>query len=102
MLKSLENAPKRKKGTWKPSESHINSVKEKLSKPINCYDLFGHFIATYKSSVEAEKLLKVDLSHIAEAATGRRKTCGGYQWRYTNEVDYSDIAPVYKNKAGKI
>lgn len=95
LLKAIKNAPKKKR-TWIPDEEFRKYQSEKLSKAINCYDLFGHYLTTYKSSVEAEKVLKVDLSHIAEAISGKRKTCGGYQWKYYDGVDTSDISPIAK------
>lgn len=95
MIEAIRRAPKKKR-TWVPSTEFRKLQSDRLSKAINCYDLFGHYLATYKSSIEAEKILNVDLSHIAEAVSGRRKVCGGYQWRYTNEVDTSDIPPISK------
>ena len=92
----------RRKRVWTPSEEHIKRVREYLSKPINCYDKEGHYIATYKSAIEVEIILGVDLSHIAEVCSGKRKTCGGYQWRYSNEVDCSDITPVKGSKVREV
>lgn len=95
IIEAMKKAP-RKKRTWIPNKEFRKFQSDRFSKAINCYDLFGHYLTTYKSSVEAEKVLKVDLSHIAEVVSGRRKSCGGYQWRYTDETSTSDISPVSK------
>lgn len=95
IIEAIRRASKKKR-IWSPNEEFRKLQSDKFSKAINCYDLFGHYLATYKSSVEAERVLNIDLSHIAEAVSGERKTCGGYQWRYANETDTLDIPPVSK------
>lgn len=95
MMEAIKNAPKRKRG-WVPSEEFRKLQSDRFSRAVNCYDLFGHYLATYKSAVEAENILKVDLSHISEVISKRRKSCGGYQWRYADSFDTSDISPMSK------
>lgn len=41
-------------------------------------------IATYRSLHEAKRQTGVNESKICEVAKGRRKTAGGYKWRYEN------------------
>lgn len=68
--------------------SEINKIK------INCYDLFGNFLKTYNSVGEAAISLGISDKHIGSCASGKRKTTGGFQWRYYNE-DSSNINSIY-------
>ena len=45
----------------------------------------GKHIATYRSLHEAKRQTGVNESKICEVAKGRRKTAGGYSWRYSND-----------------
>ena len=44
--------------------------------------LNGKVIATYKSCAEASRMTGIGESTINNACAGRRKTAGGYEWRY--------------------
>ena len=57
------------------------------SKNINQYDMQGNYIKTFRDSVIAEKELKkqkikVNARNIRACCNGKRKTSGGYIWRY--------------------
>lgn len=57
------------------------------AKNIGQYDLKGNYINTYKGSVEAQKQLnslgvRVNARNIRSVCEGKRKTAGGYVWRY--------------------
>lgn len=47
----------------------------------------GEEIARYKSATAAAINIGVDISGIARACRGERKTAGGYQWRYALESE---------------
>lgn len=39
----------------------------------------------YDSAKDIEIELKINHSHISDCCRGKRKTCGGYSWRFANE-----------------
>ena len=53
---------------------------EILSKKVLQYDLQGNFIKEYSSAVEAK--LETGASHISCVCIGRRKSSGGYFWKF--------------------
>ena len=53
-------------------------IAEKNSIPIYCEELDKVF----PSAHEVERQLGIDNSHISMCCRGKRKTCGGYHWRY--------------------
>lgn len=57
--------------------------------PINCYDLDGNYINTYKSSCEANRLTGAPQSHILRCCKRHSgfKSCHGYQWRFANDCN---------------
>ena len=54
-----------------------------LSKKVYQYDLIGNFIKEWNSIQEVEKNLKI--SNISSVCYGKRKTAGGYIWRYDKQ-----------------
>lgn len=87
-----------------PSNNHINNL-EWCTKKYNCnygtrnkklkelheikvnqYSLDGKFIKTWNSLTEAAKNLNCNQPHMSEVCNGKRKTAGGYIWRYYKEV----------------
>lgn len=67
------------------SEQQIHAYKiglrKKHNKKVNQYDLQGNFIKTWDSSLIAENKLNIG-HHIGECCKGKRKTTGGYIWKY--------------------
>ena len=60
-------------------------VAKSNSKPIQQLDMkTGLIIATYPSASIASKETGILISNISMAAKGKRKTTGGYGWRYQN------------------
>lgn len=55
-------------------------LSEVSSKKISQYTVNGLFIASYKSAREAEE--KTGFSHCADVANSKRKTAGGYVWKW--------------------
>ena len=54
--------------------------------PVRQYDLNGNFIKEYKSIKQAKKENK-RCSKISDCCTGKRKTAGGYVWKYKERND---------------
>lgn len=46
------------------------------------YDLENNFIKLWYSIVDASNDLKIDSSDISAVCKGKRKTAGGYMWKY--------------------
>ena len=57
-------------------------VADSRSKPILQYSKSGDFIRGWKSAREVERMLGIANSHIIACCKGKRKSAGGYIWRY--------------------
>lgn len=53
-----------------------------ISRQVAQYDLNGNFIASFKSMNEAGKITGCNYRHIGEVCAGKRKTTGGFKWKY--------------------
>ena len=51
---------------------------KKLSKPVQCIETG----IVYPSILDAGKQTGINHTHLGDAARGKRKTAGGYHWRY--------------------
>jgi hypothetical protein len=52
------------------------------SKSVNQYDLNGTFIKTWKKIKDAANEFGINETNISSAAKGKRKTAGGFVWKY--------------------
>lgn len=52
------------------------------SKRVEQYDKYGNKLNTFSSTMEAQRLTGVRNSLISEVACNKRKTAGGYIWKY--------------------
>lgn len=52
------------------------------SKEVSQYDKDGNFIAKFGSTREVTRILGIDYRSISGVCNGKRKTAGGYVWRY--------------------
>lgn len=59
-----------------------HQINRKQMRPVLQYDRHGIFIARHDGVVEAARTVGVSAGHICCCLKGRRKTCGGYQWKY--------------------
>lgn len=57
-----------------------------FKKPVEQYDLYGNFIQEYESASEAARQLNLFKSNITAACRGETSQCGGYQWKYKNDI----------------
>jgi hypothetical protein len=57
---------------------------EKCSKPVLQFTREGKFIKEYPSLIEAERQTKIFNQNISSCCLGKRKSCGGFVWRYKN------------------
>ena len=72
----LKNTPPMKNHFGK---NHVAAVK------INQYELSGKFIKTWDSIIEASQKLDINGSCICNNCKDRRKTAGGFIWKYANK-----------------
>lgn len=54
------------------------------AKPVNQYSLDGIYVATYKSTKEAERQTGINQGNIVQCCKGKLKTSGGFIWKYVN------------------
>ncbi|MGG6796578.1 UNVERIFIED_CONTAM: HNH endonuclease [Streptococcus canis] len=64
------------------SKHNYYEINKAQMKPVLQYDKHGIFIAKFNGVAVAARAIGVNASHICCCLKGRRKTCGGYQWKY--------------------
>lgn len=62
-------------------KSYIDNPRTKI---ILQFDLEGNFIKEWISQTEASKSLNISQGDIGSVASGKRKTCGNFMWRFKN------------------
>lgn len=69
---------------WCTHKYNINygSHNDKLCKQVNQYTKDGEFIKTWRSIKDASSFYGI--THIWDCCQGKRKTAGGYVWKYNN------------------
>lgn len=60
--------------------------KSKVSIPVVQFSPSGTQIAVFPSGIQAARELKISSSGISACCRGKRKTLGGYKWKYEQEV----------------
>lgn len=71
----IDYSTKKRKETARKNGKAVNKAIVQLSKD-NC------IIAEYENIKKASVKLKINASHISETCKGKRKSAGGYVWRY--------------------
>lgn len=66
---------------------HIDylEIGRKRSKAVLQIGPNGKVVKLWRSGVEASKSLNIDLSTLYNCCNGKRKTAGGYKWKYVEE-----------------
>ena len=63
--------------------THNKRMAESLSKQVQMlYKSTGELLATFPSTREAERITGINKGHISQCCNGKRKSAGGYIWRY--------------------
>lgn len=65
--------------------THIARVAKALSKPVGQYTTDGVLVKVWESTIEVERQLGFDNSHISAVARGNGKTAYGYVWKYVEK-----------------
>lgn len=58
--------------------------RQDLSRPVIQYSKSLNYINTFESQKEAERITKIKRTNISECCYNRRKTAGGFIWRFKN------------------
>lgn len=66
----------------KLSKEHIENSRIAHCKKVRQYDLNNNYIETYNSLVEAAKISGANKSVISLCLSGKKKTSGGYKWKF--------------------
>lgn len=82
-----EKVSKWSKLMWENPEFRENHSKAMINRPdqsklVIQYTKSGEFIAEYPSTMEAQRQTGIACQHISHCCNGKRKSCGGYVWRY--------------------
>lgn len=67
--------------------THNERANETRKKPILQYTKDGVFIREWKSVTDLNIETKIDMGHVTACCRGKRKTAGGYCWKYKNEKE---------------
>lgn len=64
---------------------HLDRIREVQKKAVLQFDKDGNFIKEWDSQGAASRELKLQQSKISEVCRGKRKTTGGFIWKYKNK-----------------
>lgn len=76
IVKLYQNLKWRKKVT--------DAVKKANSKPVNQYTVDWKFMRTWNSALVAQRELGISQSSISACCLGKRKSAGGFNWKYAS------------------
>jgi hypothetical protein len=65
------------------SKEEIEKRISKVENPVDQFSLSGEFIKTWKGSHRVHKELGIDSSSIIKCCNEKRKSAGGYKWKYS-------------------
>jgi len=71
--------------TEETKEKVRRSIINIQGKPVKQYDKFGNFIKEWECGATAARELGLDKGNLNAVCRGRKKSCGGFIWRYSNE-----------------
>jgi GIY-YIG catalytic domain/NUMOD1 domain len=72
------------KYNWNPNIEHNRKTAILRQKPIDQFTIYGDHIATFESGIAAKMITGVNSKHISACCRGKRKTAGGFLWRYAS------------------
>lgn len=84
--KKMSNSAKKRyntpEGRKHIEEMWTNDLKMRVSKPVLQFTKCGQFVAEYFGAREASRCTGIVYSSIAECCNGKRKSAGGFMWKY--------------------
>lgn len=63
--------------------SNYNNIRYSQAKKVKQYTIDGKYIKTWNAIVDAQKSLNI--GHISQCCSGKRKTSGGFIWKYEGD-----------------
>lgn len=97
--KNLSKAKQRKQSPRK-GQHLTEEQKLKLSIPVNQYDMDGNFIKSWVSATIAMQELNIHKSNITACCKKRKKSAGGFIWKYAEEEFGCDVHFVNEEESG--
>lgn len=67
--------------------THNERMAKALSKSVAQYTRDGELVKVWQSTNEAGRQLGIGQSNISAVARGKRKTCGGFVWKYVEDEE---------------
>jgi hypothetical protein len=64
--------------------AYDSKLKYPYQKKISQFTLDGQYIKSFDSIIQVQRELGINGSHISSVCKGKRKTTGGYIWKYNN------------------
>lgn len=55
---------------------------QRKMKRVSQYTLDGKYLKTYDSIMDVANEINITINHIGSVCQGKRKSCGGYTWKY--------------------
>lgn len=91
---------------WRFADENIDScntvvIHENAPKTIGKYDLQGNLIETYESLMDAARNNNLNFRNISLVCNGKRKSCGGYIWKFIINNSYQKCKPLSYISRGK-
>lgn len=91
---------------WRFANENIKScdsvvIHENTAKLIGKYDFQGNLIQTYDSLMDAARNNNLNFRNISLVCNGKRKSCGGYIWKFIHENAYQKCEPLSYISRGK-
>lgn len=85
----ISNSLKGLKKSEETLEKIRTSIVAKQGRPVLQFTLQNQFIREWDSGAEAARTLNIDKANLNACCKGKKKTCGGFIWKYK----YPDIKP---------
>lgn len=68
-------------------------------KLVGKYDKYNNLLEIYKSTMDAERQTLCHHSHVSNCCKGKRKTCGGYIWKYITKEQYDEYMKMLEKES---
>lgn len=87
------------KKLWQDPEFIAKTAAGYKYRPVVAYDKEGNLICEYGSLKDADQSTGVDFRNIQACCKGRKKTAGGFVWKYADEQVNTEVSAETKASA---
>lgn len=87
------------KKLWQDPEHRAKHITSAKSRPVIACDTEGKVVAMFNSLKQADSETGTDYRNIQACCKGKRKTSGGYVWRYADEHANTEVNVEIKESA---